>query len=208
MVLLVHQKKILNVMSSLIFTFHYGSISTWKKKCKAFNLALIYIPLWFYQYFSILKIIKSIYPNLHSTMVLLVHDLEVPQLQYIQIYIPLWFYQYFRLVSGASHSLAIYIPLWFYQYMPTAFTFKPLIYIYIPLWFYQYWNMSKYIGKSQTYLHSTMVLLVPSRILQVPPLVQHLHSTMVLLVLSYTSLHFIFFSYLHSTMVLLVPLIN
>ncbi len=102
----------------------------------------------------------------------------------IKIYIPLWFYLYEipRRLSGSGRNL-IYIPLWFYLYwirkkkLPAIkiFTFH-----YGSTYTGKNWNTST----ALPYLHSTMVLLIPSAVGPATVADTYLHSTMVLLIRS------------------------
>ena len=119
------------------FTFHYGSTYT--------VIRLYRLPPVSHLHSTMVLLIQALgtqmasgIANLHSTMVLLILDFFAP-------WLPL---------------LWIYIPLWFYLYKLFSFNAFKIFFIYIPLWFYLYIFRSRKVPKLETYLHSTMVLLI------------------------------------------------
>ena len=120
------------------------------------------------------------------------------------IYIPLCFYLYLTTSSNTLFISFIYIPLCFYLYCTQPghkyslykFTFHyastytvvvfddPVvsIQIYIPLCFYLYAGVGRVIDGVEAYLHSTMLLLIPSHACGYSSGLKYLHSTMLLLI--------------------------
>ena len=124
------------------------------------RIAHIYIPLCFYLYVSACLLNAFSAFDLHSTMLLLIHQKTVIRAVKENIYIPLCFYLYacpkeyihlfwlftFHYASTYTQhhpnlrelGWLIYIPLCFYLYITISSTIRNSLIIYIPLCFYLY----------------------------------------------------------------------
>ena len=107
----------------------------WATEIREAAVKLIYIPLWSYSNLT-LRLIFTVFPYLHSTMVLFKLESDVNNAPFLSIFTFHYGPIQIRLYFLKPFQFFIYIPLWSYSNFATDDTNTNLYEIYIPLWSY------------------------------------------------------------------------